>query len=80
MLNLSLKIDNTTKKRPHDYIFVKDPRRIRKHINDAPNFKNDTSYSNSENKSRTSFDEMHVIKESIGNIIYEKWFLENFSK
>lgn len=31
-------------------------------------------------KSHSNFNEMNAIKESIGNILYEKWFLKSFSK
>ena len=70
---------NKQNKKPQDYIFVKDPKKVKKKKPSSPSFNTENDVIET-SKSKNNFDEMHVIKESIGNILYEKWFLENFSK
>ena len=69
-----------------NYIFVKDPKKIRKEGFNSPSFKNEIDIDdieadlNSPQRSKVKTDDMNIIKDYIGNLLYEKWFLENFTK
>jgi hypothetical protein len=72
-----------------DYIFVKDPKKLKTIKTDSPIFKNTVDIEDIEEEvnlqianeaSKNKDDDMNVIKAYIGNLLYEKWFVENFTK
>lgn len=88
MLNYLFILDLSKKqaKRPQDYIFVKDPRKLK---SEGSSVYEDTIHMvNIDNEEEFSpplrikekSDDMNIIKAYIGNLLYEKWFIDNFTK